>query len=1118
MYLNYTKPTTLDRARIGTRVPGGAIEIASFKTKKSFMLDGPLASDTGSSESIIQDVESSQYKEMVKYKRISGLSSPDKSVFAGSMNYDDGVYSGPLTIRGVDFEKFERTISKVHAPIHGTAGGNPISVDLSVGANTDDGYSGTLYLSSLKVKSTSHSSDKTHKYKYYIPVFVGAFNGEGIGSASIEYSVVSQTILGSIETTSKVVSKSTWVKALSNGSFPSELNIHGNLYVYSGENKSVTAQTWVKHYGMCRYWGGGSSRPNNYYGDPDYRFRVNGWTAKGYMTDGLPAPTLDRYTHKKQRTRHNPQKYPCDVGGFWTTNVGEKAGIAWTYDIEAAIPYGGSSDITKGGAVWASAFTKANFPPKGYESDYTGSNHYTNLHPGTAGNSTMNHQGKIITKNGPQKTSLSGFYNSAGWYNKYFRDFILFYKGKTTTTKKEGLYNTMLLEHAGAKIISVSLMAGLISKESSYVIKGGVTNRTYDTTYRGNVFKKEITYSGIATYKGDVYKKYMLKGGTEKVELNSLVVVNSSGYLETESGSTNMKSSYVEITDIAKEGEPMYYKYECKNTINMPLESLDYILTGSPIASVNYNGNYLFELKRKNGDEFTISVLTGGPISPSDNIFIEFLDSSLSTRELISSTLLYSQGIEFAMSIRDDMEYIVRFGDSSSIPDKRRKIAARFKVISSSGKTSKEYDVNVVNRKYALESEKNSFIQDMMQIDITDSDGYVMSASEIVARDSGTQGSLLSDNSFYISVISSSGVVDAYTDIDGTSPVYISTLEDTGTRVPGGGYTGDSQDYKVLVSINNVIRKGFFVKEKGSNIGLSLDTKSKHAPYFTHIHGSSFTTHGGKDGIGITAKYKLVDDTRYDGTLGRPFVKVTQVANITDGTVLKLKDKAIIRAGYIKVKNKNGDSAYSIGHYDVKNNSVVINRDVTGQTILVEYYMIKDYTEYKGYSSSSEKSLLDLNTSFGHKYYDSSSGGYYNSSDLINKTIYIFLRPSTVTLATGEVLVDNTGKKSLYHKIDDANSADEFDSLLGVVYLSNDSSIYLNEITQSGATGGGLLEKYVDTFKEKLNCLYDTSDYVEKHIRQGGVLITSVSGESDIDEIKVLSEKFLPIGALNVIK
>ena len=180
--------------------------------------------------------------------------------------------------------------------------------------------------------------------------------------------------------------------------------------------------------------------------------------------------------------------------------------------------------------------------------------------------------------------------------------------------------------------------------------------------------------------------------------------------------------------------------------------------------------------------------------------------------------------------------------------------------------------------------------------------------------------------------------------------------------------------------------------------------------------------------------------------------------------------------------------------------------------------MIKDYTEYKGYSSSSEKSLLDLNTSFGHKYYDSSSGGYYNSSDLINKTIYIFLRPSTVTLATGEVLVDNTGKKSLYHKIDDANSADEFDSLLGVVYLSNDSSIYLNEITQSGATGGGLLEKYVDTFKEKLNCLYDTSDYVEKHIRQGGVLITSVSGESDIDEIKVLSEKFLPIGALNVIK
>lgn len=634
------------------------------------------------------------------YHRIDNMPMPDDDKFPTSKSFDDGVYSGTLYRKNVSYEKFTRKVISHRKIVERTYNDTNFPSMITVRESTASGY---LYAKSVKVTKTNYKTNTIEDTIYY-PVFITSFAGGNIITSDYNYSYSYMSINVCLETTTKEVKKEKWLSKNSAGAFDQKVVINGEDYLFTGQTKSKTVETWVKHYGHCRYWGGGGKSSNNYYGDPDYRFRVHGWTAKGFM-NGEPTPTLDRYGHKKEVIcRHKPQKYPIDVGGYWTTNSGEKKGIAWTYDIDEARKYGGSADPAKGGVVWASAFNGKSFPPNGYSSDYMGSSHCP-LNPGN--NGTINQGGLVITKNGAQKTSTAGFYNYGGFYCKWFRDVILFYKGRTTATAYDGLYECISLEHLGSIISSLTREVGMKSKKETVSLNEAISSITVNVTYEGEMYSDEVTYSGIAAYEGEVIKSYSVKPPRKTIKKDIIGTIDSEGFISYR-GKRDLEKKYIVLTDYSYYGTPLYYSYKCNFTVEL-LEEDDEIITDKKIVLISSQCVYVCRLKRLHQNTFSVEILLDREISFLDQVYIT--DISSTKKELISTTLIYNQGIDFNSY---DGGTSFRFGKYSIIEDTRRKINVTFRIMSNNGETSSLYKAKIVNKKYALNSERNLFLQNMI--------------------------------------------------------------------------------------------------------------------------------------------------------------------------------------------------------------------------------------------------------------------------------------------------------------------------------------------------------------------------------------------------------------------
>lgn len=1137
--VEYTKPI-ITKFKAGKNVPNSAISLFEYDNN----LNNKNLGENSIANITVNDNNGLSQSYIVKqYVTKRGLPEKDNSVFDKSIEYlGSDMFKGTLDLTTIEWEEYiqeDESFKSVEvAKTYSSFNAIPLSIHKEI-----DGYEGKLTLESIKINDIKYNVKKFNTnvatmFCFEILKNSDAFNyGKNINGNKVLFSKYYEVY--SAYKKDPTIKYSTIKSGKISGIFQPYISEGGRTYYFTNDYIDQVVETWVKHYGVCRYWGGGGRTSNNYYGDPDHRYRVHGWTAKGFFTDKYPTVTLHRWGHNVKRSgNHNPEKYPMDFSdGFWDHRVGEPGGIKWCYDVDEAMKYGGSSSRVDGGTMWASDYAKYSkgvFPPPGYENDYLGSGHLS-LISGSSG--TINHTRGICTKAGPQKTSLAGFYNYGGFYCKWYRDNILFYKGKTTKKIQEGVYKTAELIDNGSIIDKYSIMKGSYTK---YVEEEEEFLNSFNivATYSGILRKKEITYTGKACYIGEVFKRFFIDDKIPKIKDERRFIVNSSYYLMDKNNNSNISSSYIEITNISKEGTPLYYKYVCENPIYIPnlnFKSYDNI-TDLNYVTLIYDEYYikdivfLTKLEEVKKDFYKITLILNKEIGYKDNVRVEFIsENSKIVEERVFTELLYDQGIDFTVS-KQGFEYKARVIDYETSADHRRKIDYSYVVKTTDGEyTSNVRTARLINKKFALESELNNFIDEKMCISPMEED-YFLTAKEIIAMDCEVEMEKLYKKTFVVETVNCLYPADPYTQYDGNGYVYCATYEDTGEAEYIDGeilYTKIRKKFIVKESVNNIIYNSYYVRTLTTSAGITPPVEKRPLKaWYLNVNHYPFKLSGEENSTNVSSEaiYDIREYTNQSfSSLGFPYMHFTEEVEVNNLHEIKLTmNNVFFNKRFITVINKETNTTLTIVGFDGKSNTIYIKEPVPN-TVIVRYQYKELGYIYKGFTSNGVSYHLDINPNKYHSFKDPRLGFEQPSYNLYNNSIYVFLRPAKVTiLATGEVLYDNTYKNNLYHKINDPIPEEDYDLLIGTAYIAPSTSMQNTTVKQSFDVGGGIKDKYIEINKENLDGFFDINEYSEKVFKKNGTIViekgNALKEKASNENINKELEKHNALGILTIIK
>ena len=1114
------------KVMIGSKVPPGSVNLAYYKNRTE--------TDKKNSSVFVSSTEKKTMDSTTgeRWSLKKDLTEKNISEFLSSLFYKDQEgYSGTIKRKNVKWEERNRddkknvtqtrsyTLSSKNAP-------NTISYN-------DGMYSGTLYLK----KAVYRDGDKSHLIKKPLPsekkYFFSTLKKENLSSPTASFPDYIDfekdgfkgrlaKVNGKIRYTSEPIPSSLSyledVTGKVDGHFPSFLTKDGITLYPTGEQEDRFIEKIVKHYGVCRYWGGGNLTPNNYYGNANYRFSVAGGIARGYFTDTLPKQPTWRYGHFIKEVDRE-EKYPVDTGGWYPPDKG----IEWTFDVEEAMKYGGSSDPLLGGIVWASDYWSRSggvWPPPGYENDYLTANGIeghiplSKIHGGLSGSNAINHNNYLIcTKAGPQRTSTLGFYSSTtGWRNKWFRSTIHFYKGRTTEKIDWAKYSGARLTRNGYKFTVYQDYEGYLTKEKSEDITV-VDNFFADCEYCGVVSRKTKHYDGRVQYEGTVYKKTSIADISQEITPEDLYYVNNYGeLLNNNTEERFIYSDIVSMTNVFLQGVPLHYTYPLKHKVyypNGPKE--EKIVLSSNIRVVNSrmkedkSQKYVVRLTPTNElDVYKVSLIHAKPSSFKNPYYVlyskfEEQENHLKDMEIekVSSQPLMIAGEDYTVQFRNsERNNTYKVLQKSITGDSRSKIRFSYIVSSVDGLyNSAVYPAEIVNRKYATETERQNFVGRKMIIS-PKKDGRYLSASEIMkASYPGTAEEIFEKLQYIVRVYdpqsNASKKADLYTDLSGLGPVMAETTEETGFfEEKSGRYIETLPEYHLYSTKNGSIHMMYHVRQEDQReLGVEPPKENgvfdKWVPRISYTH---FTSIDRQHGTRMKASYTMPEyDRQSFNHLGKPFVDITEEkAFFVDKNHIKVQYSPLYiqrrRDGSlsgVSVKKIVGEmeTPLTVTGWYAEEGIIEIKEKITeSDLVYVSYVYVEKCVVYKGYQDALGFVDINLNTHKYQSYKDISQGALVTNKthDLYNKTIYFFLKPTVVeNLDTLEIFETNS-VSTLYHKIGDSSPEGAFDVMIGKIDMVPSSTFLNTDIFDTRTLGGGLTEEISEKLRKELE---PESDY-----------------------------------------
>lgn len=1112
--------------RIGSKVPPDAVNLAYYVNRTE--------TDKKNSSVFVSSTEKKTMDSTTgeKWSLKKDLNEKNIAEFLSNLFYKDSEgYSGTIKRKNIRWEERNRD-DKKNVTESRTYSLVSKSVPKTISYN-DGAYSGTLYLKKAVYKDGSAK----HTVRKPLPpekrYFFSTLKKEGLSSPEWTFPEEMtfekdgfkgklKKIPGKVRYVSEPIpatlSFSEDIAGKVDGHFPSFLTKDGITLHPTGEQEDRTVEKIVKHYGVCRYWGGGNLTPNNYYGNANHRFSVGGGIARGYFTDSLPKQPTWRFGHLIKEV-DKEERYPVETGGWYPP----EKGVEWTFDIEEAMKYGGSSDPLLGGVVWASDYwTKSGgvWPPPGYQNDYLTANGMeghipsSKIHPGLPGSGSINHEAyPICTKAGPQRTNTLGFYSSVtGWRNKWFRNTIHFYKGRTVEKVAWAKYSGSKLTRNGYKFTVYQDYEGYLEKEQFEDITV-IDSFTADCEYCGVVGKKTKQYDGRAQYEGTVYKKTSVADIRQEITPEDFYYVNAYGDLIN--GQTEERfvhSDIVSMTNVFLDGIPLHYIYPLKYPIYYPNgPKTQAIVESSNIRVVNSKmkrdkaQKYLIRLTPTSEmDVYEVSLIHSKPGSfknPCYVIYDRFSteeDFAKNTEiEKIPSQRLMESGIDYTVRFRNEnRENNYKVKEKSIIADSRAKIKFSYVVASLDGRyRSAVYSAESINKKYATETERQNFVGRKMIVS-PKQNGRYLSAAEIMKNAyPGTAEEIFGKLQYVVKVYETQGTiskkVDLYTEINGTGPIMAETTEETGFfEERSGRYIGTLPKYHLYSTKNGSIHMMYHViqmdqKELGVEAPKETGVFERWLPRIAYTH---FTSIDRQHGTRMKASYTMPEYDRTSfGQKGKPFVDVTKekavfidkhhVKTMYSPLWIQRQPNGSIAGASVSKKIESQEIPLTIVGWYSEEGIVEIKEKIgENDELLISYIYIEECVTYKGYSSNLGFVDLNVNT---HKYQsykkiEQSSLATKQTYSLYNKTIYFFLKPTKVeNLDTLEVFETNP-ITSLYHKIDDSSPEGSFDIMIGKIDIVPSSTFLNTDILDTRSLGGGLIEQISEKLRKELE---PESDY-----------------------------------------
>lgn len=715
--------------------------------------------------------------------------------------------------------------------------------------------------------------------------------------------------------------------------------------------------------------------------------------------------------------------------------------------------------------------------------------------------------------------------------------------------------------------------------------------------YEGLVYNDHIVYHGTAKYSGIISKKDGLANVDPDEPREIIMYPNEEGVLETLNNKSLINDNLFYITDKFKDNVPLYYKHRLKYRIYDSVGPDEYgvyhsenikIVTESNTAINENKYKYKIHLEEtKWNNVYDVYIYTsfvpsvekpffvlynGIPYDAygDDNIINPF-DVKMDIVEKLSVIQAFDiDKYDITENVSDSLQSTIKVKDFHIFDDTRKKIKVGYyiEVLGLNGETvikTPVIEVDVINKKYALYSELDRFVNNEMIISEKDNDGF-MTAKDIVLKYTDTQNHhLLNQENLAYRVMfgvnesvfgSSRDLVVLSTSPDGSGLVYAVTYEDTGFLGEDKGETGNRYNkeldkYSIYKTDGNKIYKGYSVLCRNIN-KITVEAPRDRVQlkgWYPIIKFAYFNKFYEKTDGTLKIVYTVPEYNYQDyGVFGKPYIDVKDEKPIViNKNMIKLSKVPL----YIKTDNfwqptnvvvskvlyDGSKRTLPIKSFNFLKGIIELYDNITdNDVLLVDYTYEEQFYVYRGYYDNNKinTKMIDLNLNpnvYSH-YIDTRSEFFSkkNTYNLFNKTIHFFLKPRRVIdmSKNNKVLVENSF--SIYHKIDSQEADSPFDLHIGKIFVRHHASLKSTELIDTRVRGGGVIEDMKDSLRSELepesDFYLDIGTIDGKAYHENSVIIVKIDnkvlevngGPFTEDEVKERVQKWAAYGCYPIVE
>lgn len=390
----------------------------------------------------------------------------------------------------------------------------------------------------------------------------------------------------------------------------------------------------------------------------------------------------------------------------------------------------------------------------------------------------------------------------------------------------------------------------------------------------------------------------------------------------------------------------------------------------------------------------------------------------------------------------------------------------------------------------------------------------------------------------YFAVQSSNADVELYTQPDGQNYVIASTQKETGQIILPPSYRIEERNGDTYYAPTYSIK---LIGDNQIRVVEPIQTEA-HESWYLRVKNGRFDREGSNT-AGFPIKYRYTVPEYYtqpfDSELGMPYRLVKQERPIVAG-----ERKIKVRYGPLYVKTSetgynikvvvNGVSAVVKG-WDTLGRTIDIDTKVKeNDKIFVDYYYEEETFMYRGYWDEENQRFwgLDINPSHGHMYTDinKESGEIVDvpSFGLINKTVYIYLKPNAVISENDIIVKGSYEANTIFHTFEELVDTDAI--LLAKVRIRPNSSIDSVKLVDTRIRGGGLKESIGRELMKELNpdseYYWDVGYWDGEPYSENGVVVIRLpkhilqenGGRFTLSEVEAIAKRHLGYGNLPLIE